>query len=128
MQLYIDSFNAPHSLENDEGIGHKLLIATQLHFSFVSCNNASTEHLSILHLCYDLSSQLRTIAEKGNDPNVIARATSQVHFWTDQLKRAHMIRYGELGEDLENVRDAMMHSKSVLRNLDGWYLTKDLFI
>lgn len=128
MQLYIDSFNAPHSLENDEDIGHKLQIATQLHFSFVSCNNASTEHLSILHLCYDLSSQLRTIAMRGNEPNVIARATSQVHFWTDQLKKAHMIRYGKLGEDLENVRDAMKHSKLVLRNLDGWYLTKNLFI
>ena len=126
--MYIDSFNAPRSLENDEDIGHKLQIATQLHFSFVSCNNASTEHLSILHLCYDLSSQLRTIAMRGSEPNVAARATSQVHFWTDQLKKAHMIRYGELGEDLENVRDAMKHSKSVLRNLDGWYLTEDRFI
>ena len=54
--LYMDSFNAAHSLNNEEGIRQKLNLATQLHFSFVSCNNASTEHLSILHLCYDLSS------------------------------------------------------------------------
>jgi hypothetical protein len=126
--LYMDSFNAAHLLDNEEGIGHKLHLATQLHFSFVSCNNASTEHLSILHLCYDLSSYLRTIAMKRNDPNTITRATSQVRFWTDQLKIAHMIRFGELGEDLKNVRDAMKHSKMILRNRDGWFLATDRFI
>ncbi len=65
---------------------------------------------------------------KGSDPNTIRWATSQVRFWTDQLKIAHMIRYGELGEDLEKVRDAMKHSKMVVRNQDGWYLAKDCFI
>jgi len=128
MQLYIDYFNAAHSLENNESIERKLRIAAQLHFSFVSCNNASTEHLSILHLCYDLSSHLRSTAMEGNDYNVIARASSQVRFWTDQLKIAHMIRFGELGQDLENVRNAMKHSKLVLRNQDGWYMAKDCFI
>jgi hypothetical protein len=29
---------------------------------------------------------------------------------------------------LESVREAMKHSKLVLRNKDGWYMTKDRFI
>jgi hypothetical protein len=126
--LYMDSFNAAHSIDNEEGIRHKLHLATQLHFSFVSCNNASTEHLSILHLCYDLSSYLRTIAMKGTEPKTITRAISQVRFWADQLKIAHMIRFGALGEDLEIVRCAMKHSKMILRNRDGWFLATDRFI
>lgn len=127
--LYMDSFNTAQSLDTEEGIRHKLHLAAQLHFSFVSCNNASTEHLSILHLCYDLSVYLQTLAMKGCDVNTtLRRATSQVRFWTDQLKIAHMIRFGELGEDLENVRDAMKHSKMILRNRDGWFLATDRFI
>jgi len=116
------------SLDNDEKIVEVLKLGTQLHFSFVSCNTNSTEHLSILHLCYDLSSLLHNRAIKGSSPDATARTMSQVRFWTEQLKRAHMTRYGELGEDLENVRKVMKHSKLVLRNLEGWYLAKDRFI
>eukprot|EP00579_Thalassiosira_antarctica_P029445 CAMPEP_0202034772 /NCGR_PEP_ID=MMETSP0905-20130828/66732_1 /ASSEMBLY_ACC=CAM_ASM_000554 /TAXON_ID=420261 /ORGANISM="Thalassiosira antarctica, Strain CCMP982" /LENGTH=497 /DNA_ID=CAMNT_0048598715 /DNA_START=100 /DNA_END=1590 /DNA_ORIENTATION=- len=96
--LYMEYFNMRLSLDNDEKIVEVLKLGTQLHFSFVSCNTNSTEHLSILHLCYDLSSLLHNRAIKGSSPDATARTMSQVRFWTEQLKRAHMTRYGELGE------------------------------
>ena len=98
-------FNATLSQENDDSIKQTLQMATQLHFSFVSCNNASTEHLSILHFCYDLATMLRTNAMKENDSDATSRSMTQIRFWTEQLKRAHMVRFGELGEELENVRE-----------------------
>ena len=98
-------FNATLSQENDDIIKQTLQMATQLHFSFVSCNNASTEHLSILHFCYDLATMLRVNAMKENNSDAMARSMTQIRFWTDQLKRAHMIRFGELGDELENVRE-----------------------
>lgn len=97
-------FNATLSVDNKESLSQALKIATQLHFSFVSCNNVSTEHLSILHLCYDLATMQRTRAMQANDSDETAQATSQVVFWTEQLKRAHMIRYGELGMNIETIR------------------------
>jgi hypothetical protein len=125
-------------------IDHLIQIVTNLHFAFVTCNNASTEHISILHVCYDLAVHLCTLAinnsstrdggsSNNNDDtttnsNEVVKCTKRVQFWTDQLKRVHMIRYGKLGEDIENVRNVMKHTKLVLRNRDGWYMTKDCFI
>ena len=99
--LYIQYFNATL---NDENTNETLHIATQLHFSFVACNNASTEHLSIIHFCFDLASKMRASAIKANDTEAANKATLKVQFWTNQLKNAHMIRYGNLGDELENVR------------------------
>ena len=99
--LYMQYFNATL---NDENTNETLHIATQLHFSFVACNNASTEHLSIIHFCFDLASKMRANAIKTNDTDAANKATVKVQFWTNQLKTAHMIRYGNLGEELENVR------------------------
>ncbi|KAL7521504.1 hypothetical protein ACHAWX_006184 [Stephanocyclus meneghinianus] len=131
--IYVEFFNEALSLpsikrsrENNDEIISLLKLASQLHFSFVSCNNASTEHLSILHLCYDLVSLLHTRALSNSDDTV--NTMSQVRFWTDQLKRVHMIRYGSLGEKLENIRFVMKHSKAVLRNRDGWYAVSAHFI
>jgi hypothetical protein len=115
------------------GIDHLVQIVTNLHFAFVTCNNASTEHISILHVCYDIAVHLRTtaISTRGADSNnddTVASCTKRVLFWTDQLKRAHMIRYGKLGEDIENVRNVLKHKNLILRNSDGWYMTRDCFI
>ncbi|KAL7465161.1 hypothetical protein ACHAXS_005487 [Conticribra weissflogii] len=104
-----------------------LQLSTQLHFSFLSCNNASTEHISILHLCYELASALHADAMK-NQPDETTKTLSQVRFWTDQLKKAHMVRYGYLGRDIECVRAVMKHTKLVLRNRGGWFVAENKFI
>jgi len=85
---------------------HVLQLATQLHFSLVASHNASTEHLSILHLLYELAS-------------VLYPGTPKIRFWTEQLKRAHMVRYGPLGQRLEHVRTVMVHTRTILRQPDG---------
>eukprot|EP00977_Amphora_coffeiformis_P005943 scaffold1267_cov171-Amphora_coffeaeformis.AAC.19 len=91
-----------------------LTLCTQLHFSFCACHNAATEHLSILHLCYELASILHTHA---SDPT---KNLPKVRFWTEQLKKAHMLRYGSLGQSVDNLRRAMQHSRKVLRQKNGW--------
>jgi hypothetical protein len=129
--IYMEYFNAalssPSIKSSPDEISNLLKLAMQLHFSFVSCNNASTEHLSILHLCYELSSLMHTRA-MSYFPDTTNKTMSQVRFWTEQLKQAHTIRYGSLGGDLERVRYVMKHSRAVLRNRDGWYVVKDRFI
>lgn len=123
--LYLEYFNIALAQHSDIAkINDILKLATRLHFSFVACNNACTEHLSILHMCYDLAGVLHSHALQHKSEG----AMTQVRFWTDQLKKAVMIRYGNLGEDLEKVRALMKHSKLVLRKKDGWYSVNDKFI
>jgi hypothetical protein len=94
----------------------------ELHFAFCECHNASTEHLSILHLCYELVAFMHTAAvDKTNTP-------PKLQFWTEQMKQAHMIRYGNLGNDLDSVRKVMHHTRTVLRNRDGMESVKYHFI
>lgn len=102
MKLYLNYFNAAlRNSPDDTTIKAVLTCATHLHLAFCACSHASTEHVSLLHLCYDLANP------------------QQIPFWTDQLKRAHMVRYGALGNQLEALRACMVHTKVVLRNLDG---------
>ena len=68
----------------------------------------------ILHLCYELVAQMH--AQTGSSSTTLPK----VRFWTEQLKRAHMIRYGSLGNDIHHVRQAMQHSRVVLRQTNGW--------
>ena len=125
--LYLEYFNtalATRSGDNDK-IDDILKLATRLHFSFVECNNACTEHLSVLHMCYELvAGVVHTNALKHNPEG----AMSQVRYWTEQLKKTVMIRYGSLRENVENVRELMKHSRLVLRKKDGWYSVNDKFI
>jgi hypothetical protein len=143
-QLIYDNNNNEKKKEGKFDIDHLIQIVTNLHFAFVTSNNASTEHISILHVCYDLAVHLRTLAmnnstsnggsnnnnndNSNSNNNEVVKCTKRVHFWTDQLKRVHMIRYGKLGENIEHVRNVMKHTKLVLRNRDGWYMTRDCFI
>ena len=123
LNFYINYFNVALSsigLDQEDGPVDAtvtrqgvLELATQLHFALASCNNACTEHLSILHLSYELISIIHSSSEDKNKTMV------NVRFWTEQLKRAHMIRYGALGNDLEDIREVMKHTRGVLRNLDG---------
>jgi hypothetical protein len=142
-QSLLDNNNNEKKKEGKVNMDHLVQIVTNLHFAFVTSNNASTEHISILHVCYDLAVHLRTLAintstrdgsnnnnndNSNSNNNEVVKCTKRVHFWTDQLKRVHMIRYGKLGEDIENVRNVMKHTKLVLRNRDGWYMTRHCFI
>ena len=117
--FFINYFNAalqPSTGNNGPDRNRILSLAMNLHFSFVSSHNASTEHLSILHLCYELAAASSTAKQNAEEK---ARATKTIVFWTDQLKISHQIRYGELGNDITSVREAMKHTRVVLRNRDG---------
>jgi hypothetical protein len=116
-RLYLEYFNTALIQCDNDKINDILKLATRLHFSFVACNNACTEHLSILHMSYELAVLLHSHALKINPEG----AMTQVRFWTEQLKKTVMTRYGSLGENLETVREIMKHSKLVLRKQDGWY-------
>jgi hypothetical protein len=91
-----------------------LRLCMQLHFGFVACNPSSTEHLSILHLAYELMGQIHS--RPGHDQS---KTLSQLRFWTEQLKQACMTRYGSLGQNIDHVRKIMQHSRLVLRTPDG---------
>mmetsp|Transcript_299 Transcript_299/g.574 ORF Transcript_299/g.574 Transcript_299/m.574 type:complete len:522 (+) Transcript_299:121-1686(+) len=121
--LYLEYFNAALAQSDTEKINDILKLATRLHFSFVACNNACTEHLSILHMCYELAGVLHTRALQQKKEGM-----AQVRFWTEQLKKTVMTRYGNLGENVEFVRALMKHSKLVLRMRNGWYSADDKFI
>ena len=90
-----------------------LIKAMDLHFCFVSCHYACTEHLSVMHLCYELVAVLHT---QATDPS---KTLPKVQFWTEQLKRAHLVRYGSLGQDVDRVRAIMKHTQMVLRHQNG---------
>jgi hypothetical protein len=94
-----------------------LTLAAQLHFALVACNNACIAHLSILHMAYELAA---IIARSSVGGNVKTKSmVANVQFWTEQLKRVHMIRYGALGQNLENTREVMKHTRLTVRNIDG---------
>jgi hypothetical protein len=100
LRLYLNFINA--SL-HDGPIHEKEIInlVMQMHLSLTVCHNASTEHLSILHLGYDL-------------------ATNKT-FWVQQLQRAHVARYGALGGDPSKMRQCFQHTKCILRSLEGFH-------
>jgi hypothetical protein len=134
MHLYINFFNAALKAAPDNdansaddasatATNNRLLgMCMELHFAFCECHNASTEHLSILHLCYELVASVHTAAVDKT------KTLPKLQFWTEQMKRAHMIRYGSLGNDLDSVRKVMHHTRTVLRNRDGMESVKHHFI
>ena len=99
--------------EADKVRANALMAAMELHFCFVTCHYACTEHLSVMHLCYELVAIMHS---RAADP---AKTLPKVKFWTEQLKRAHLIRYGPLGNNVNRVRMIMKHTQLVLRNKNG---------
>lgn len=120
--LYVSYLNQALSTASvgDEDL---LRLCMQLHFGFVSCNPSSTEHLSILHLGYELIGKLHSKA--GNDQS---KTLPKLRFWTEQLKQACMTRYGSMGHDLDGVRRMMQHTRLVLRTPDGMQRATYTFI
>jgi hypothetical protein len=76
----------------------------------------------ILHLCYELVASVHTTSVDKT------KTLPKLKFWTEQMKRAHMIRYGSLGNDLDSVRKVMQHTRTVLRNRDGMESVKFHFV
>lgn len=67
----------------------------------------------ILHVCYELIGIIHTASK---DPNL---TITNLRFWTTQVQKACMVRYGSLGNDIESVRKVMQHTRLVLRNKGG---------
>lgn len=91
-----------------------LKAATDLYWSLWVVNPCSTEHLSLLHVCYELA-----VHRDGNHSRLST-------FWLDQLKKAHLIRYGRM--DLEACRGLLKQTKIVLRNLNALKIAPYSFI
>ena len=118
-QLYIKYFNQALQLQQMEDsreessriLANIVKEAEKLHSAFSVIHNACTEHLSLLHLCYELS---------GTKAMNIDRET--IRFWTEQLKEAHLCRYSNevVGRDLTTLRTVLKHTRTVLRTQDGW--------
>jgi len=125
LNFYLFYFNnALYGMHQDsdhdsESHGTILTLAAQLHFALVSCNNACIAHLSILHMAYELAATITRSSSSGGGNVKTKSMVGSTQFWTEQLKRAHMIRYGALGQSLENTREVMKHTRVVVRNIDG---------
>jgi hypothetical protein len=74
-------------------------------------------------LCYQLASALHVANSDHTSPTL-----SKVRFWTEQLKKTHMVRYGSLGENVDYVRKMMQHTRTVLRNRNGINLVAHKFV
>ena len=103
---------------------HQLILssATQLHLAFAATSGSSTEHISVLHLCYELMSNIHRKNSVDKE-----KSLTKVKFWTEALKKAHLVRYGEL-RDLESTRKLMVHTRTVLRQRDGFLKSPHLFL
>lgn len=62
------------------------------------------------------------------DQTIKSKTIAAVRFWTEQLKRAILIRYGPLGNNVNVVRQLLHHTKQVVRNKDGLDLVLYKFI
>jgi hypothetical protein len=105
-------FNLFNTLEGDLKDFTKL--QNELYFALLEVNNASTEHLSLLHVCYEAAKH------RGEPGGKLLR------FWFEQLKRAHTMRYG--GVEIEQLGELLQHTHLVLRRSDGFYKCKYTFL
>jgi len=103
-----------------------LSLAAKVHLSLAAVDHGTTEHLSILHLCYELANELcRSTTNANIDVNVNLNLPK---FYSTQLQKAHLCRYGQLGGKVELLREVMVHSRGVLRRIQGFEQAKYCFI
>lgn len=83
-----------------------------------------------MHVCYELASRLHVQKSESDNDNNNNKEQSMgaVRFWTEQLKRAILIRYGPVGDNIETVRRLLQHTKAVLRHPNGMDRVADKFI
>ena len=125
LSFYIHYFNVwlrqiPRKMSTME---HLLQIAKSLHEALQATNCACTEHLSILHMSYDISSWLHS-----NIPNQKSKYLPLLQYWTEQLKQTHMVRYGSLGQNIDHIRTVMKHTRTILRQQNGIQLISYPFL
>lgn len=114
--FYTNYFNASLSNQIDQDAKLEILnLASKIHLSLASVDHGNTEHLSILHLCYELAAQQRSKQNLST-------------FWSRQLQIAHELRYGQLGNDVERLRKVLIHSRGVLRQRQGFEEAQYCFI
>ena len=65
----------------------------------------------------DHSTRNRSLAQDQTHNKSTTMAA--VRFWTEQLKRAILIRYGPVGNNVNVVRQLLHHTKQVVRHKDG---------
>ena len=124
-QLYIRYFNQALQQQQQQESRAKILEqATQLHHAFSKTHNACTEHLSLLHLCYELSVVESTSSNHNNEnsSNCKNKNKEAIRLWTERLKDAHLCRYSKevVGRDLVTLKTVLKHTRTVLRTQDGW--------
>jgi hypothetical protein len=66
--------------------------------------------------------------ETGAFQNHCKTTVMAVRFWTDQLKRAILTRYGKVGGNIDIVRQLLQHTKSVMRHANGLDRVEHKFI
>jgi hypothetical protein len=123
VKTFFNAYNVLlNSSNNPQAMDLILESACQLHFSFVmTIGKGSTEHLSLLHLCLELATSIDGMQSNGG-------GNKKTKFWTEQLKQAHLVRFGALGNDIKNVRKTMQHTKTVLRQKDGFFKSPFQFL
>jgi hypothetical protein len=109
LNVYFNYFNSFGRSQDPAVMKRVAKLENDLHWSLLCVNNVSCEHLSLMHVCYETSTYTDGVDSKLS------------RFWFEQLKRAHLTRYGPL--DLESLREMLKHTRLVLRNLDGWRRT-----
>ena len=124
-QLYMRYFNEALLLlesssssvdEKDEVRATILKEATELHNTFCMVHKSCTEHISLLHLCYELSA---TVPATSAITKTLTTTTT--HYWTEQLKDIHISRYSNevIKNDVNLLRTLLKHTRVVLRTKDG---------
>jgi hypothetical protein len=107
LPLYFAYFNRVGLEGKEEAAEQVAKLQTELHLSLMSVNNASTEHLSLLHACYEGAG----VRHGVNSP--------RSRFWIGQLQMAHHCRYGPVeGTDMLRL---LKHTKTILREKDGFH-------
>jgi hypothetical protein len=81
-----------------------------------------------LHLAYELVGTEHARRAAGGDGSDAAALHKRVQFWTRQLQVAHTTRYGMLGNDVENVRQCLRHTRGVVRQRDGYVAARYRFL
>jgi hypothetical protein len=74
----------------------------------------------VIHHYQQQQQQQQQPQQQGSSIDAKLSVVNKVRFWTEQLKKAHIVRYGFMGEDVECIRKVLMHTKKILRQKDGF--------